>query len=163
MPAPGRGQPRGGKHLGHGFERYARVTARVGEFLEVALHPPQVAVIQELDAADVLHIVQGSNQRRISEARERLDVDGRALGTDDVFGSAGVFERNGQGVPEARAKPGSWRERKHQSQLRALIEGDDEIPPIESVVRCRPISQPNSEQLRFRGFPGWPPSLPQRA
>jgi hypothetical protein len=74
MPEPGRNRPRGGEHLGHCLERYGRVATRVGEFVEVALHQPQVVVIQELDAADVLHIVQGSNQRPICEARERLEV-----------------------------------------------------------------------------------------
>ena len=117
----------------------------LGEFVEVALHEPQVVMIQELDAAHVLHIVQGSNERPICEARERLEVDGRTLGADDVFRHAGVFERIGQGVSEARAKPGSWRKREHQCQVRALIEGDDEIAPIESVIRRRPTSQPNSE------------------
>jgi hypothetical protein len=79
MAKSGRRRSRVGEHLGHRNEGHARITARVGALVEVALHPLKVVVIRQIDAAHELHIVQGSDELPILRAYDQSHVSSSLL------------------------------------------------------------------------------------
>jgi hypothetical protein len=150
--------PRGVGRVGETTRRPARARGRGS----VRLDKPatlstglRVAAAGNLRAGDGAAGDPQDDRGQEQQPENRAGTRGRSRGRRDGAG-------RGSANISATASRGTHGSRPEWGNSCALIEGDDEIPPIESVVRRRPASQPDSGQPRFCGRPAWAPSLPQR-